>query len=59
MMWRANRADDAMWRLVAETGAGYVVMHMQGTPQTMQANPVYEDVVREVRRIFYRAIANV
>src|ERR1700722_3160046 len=38
----ANREDDAMWRLVADTGAGYIAMHMQGTPQTMQADPVYE-----------------
>jgi dihydropteroate synthase len=48
----ANRDDDAMWRLVAETGAAYVCMHMQGTPQTMQANPVYADVVREVAGFF-------
>jgi dihydropteroate synthase len=45
----ANREDDAMWRLVAETGAGYVAMHMQGLPQTMQARPVYDDVVGEVK----------
>src|ERR1051325_10660083 len=32
----ANREDDVMWRIVAESGAGYVLMHMQGTPQTMQ-----------------------
>lgn len=48
----ANRDNDAMWRVVAETGAGYVLMHMQGTPQTMQANPSYADVVREVRNFF-------
>jgi dihydropteroate synthase len=48
----ANRADDTMWRLVAETGAGYVAMHMQGLPQTMQARPVYEDVVAEVKDFF-------
>jgi dihydropteroate synthase len=48
----ANRTDEAMWRLVAESGAGYVVMHMQGTPQTMQANPVYADVAREVGEFF-------
>lgn len=48
----ANREDDAMWRVVAETGAGYVLMHMQGTPQTMQANPSYADVVREVDEFF-------
>src|SRR5439155_20614349 len=38
---RANRPDEAMWRVVAEWGAAYVCMHMPGTPQTMQANPVY------------------
>ena len=49
----ANRDDDAMWRVVAEAGAGYVCMHMQGTPQTMQTNPVYADVVREVTEFFF------
>jgi dihydropteroate synthase len=44
----ANRSDAEMWSLVRESGAGYVVMHMQGTPQTMQRNPVYADVVAEV-----------
>jgi len=57
----ANRAEDTMWRLVAETGAAYVLMHMQGTPQTMQANPTYADVVREVHEFFserLRQLAN-
>jgi dihydropteroate synthase len=48
----ANREDDALWRLAAETGAGYVCMHMQGTPPTMQAIPAYVDVVREVGEFF-------
>jgi dihydropteroate synthase len=48
----ANRPDGAMWREVAEAGAGYVCMHMQGTPQTMQAAPHYQDVVREVAGFF-------
>jgi len=48
----ANRSDAALWRVVAEARAGYVCMHMQGTPQTMQANPVYTDVVREVGEFF-------
>lgn len=48
----ANREDDAMWRLVAETGAGYIAMHMQGTPATMQLRPAYRDVAREVREFF-------
>ena len=52
----ANRADGALWRLVAEAGAGYVCMHAQGTPQTMQANPAYTDVAREVREFFAERI---
>jgi dihydropteroate synthase len=48
----ANREAAAMDRVVAETGAGYVAMHMQGQPQTMQANPVYVDVVRAVEDFF-------
>lgn len=48
----ANREDDAMWRAVAEAGAGYVAMHMQGTPQTMQTAPVYQNVVAEVAAFF-------
>lgn len=41
-------ADPDMPRVVAEAGAGVVVMHMRGTPATMQADPVYGDVVAEV-----------
>jgi dihydropteroate synthase len=48
----ANRTDDTMWRLIAESGAGYVAMHMQNTPPTMQQNPVYDDVVAEVDAYF-------
>lgn len=53
----ANRADDAMWRVVAEFRAGYVAMHMQGTPQTMQQNPAYADVAREVDEFFAERLA--
>jgi dihydropteroate synthase len=48
----AHREDDAMWRVVAEWGAGYICLHAQGTPQTMQTNPVYVNVVREVGEFF-------
>lgn len=41
--------DPALRRIVAEGGAGVVVMHMQGTPPTMQREPSYTDVVAEVR----------
>ncbi|MDJ0959688.1 MAG: dihydropteroate synthase [Acidimicrobiia bacterium] len=39
-----------MVRVAAETGAGVVIMHMQGVPRTMQADPTYGDVVADVRR---------
>lgn len=48
----ANRQSPEMWEVAAETGAGYVLMHMQGTPQTMQLNPQYTGVVEEVSRFF-------
>jgi dihydropteroate synthase len=44
----AGRGDPAMVGVVAEFGAGFVLMHMQGTPETMQLNPTYEHVVAEV-----------
>ena len=47
-----GRADPEMLALVAETGAAFIVMHMQGTPRTMQAAPHYDDVVREVADFF-------
>ena len=45
----AGRFDAAMLPLVAERGAGIVLMHMHGTPATMQDAPAYDDVVAEVR----------
>ncbi|HET9606750.1 MAG TPA: dihydropteroate synthase [Nitrospira sp.] len=44
----ALRGDSAMVEVVAQAGAGLVLMHMQGTPDTMQHAPRYEDVVGEV-----------
>ena len=45
----ALRGDPGMAALAAETGAGLVLMHMQGMPRTMQDNPTYGDVVAEVK----------
>jgi dihydropteroate synthase len=44
----AGRFDPAMFAVVAERRAGYVAMHMQGDPRTMQVAPHYEDVVADV-----------
>jgi dihydropteroate synthase len=45
----ALRFDPAMVSLVADAKIPIVLMHMQGKPQTMQTEPRYNDVVREVR----------
>jgi dihydropteroate synthase len=42
--------DPGMARAVAESGAGCVLMHMRGTPDTMDARAVYDDVARDVAR---------
>ena len=42
-------ASPEMVEIAGETGAGLVIMHMQGTPRSMQIDPTYVDVVREVR----------
>src|SRR5438093_13489352 len=42
-----------MLPLIAETKSALIIMHMQGTPRTMQNRPQYEDVVSEVA-IFFR-----
>ncbi len=41
--------DPRMPEVVADAGALAILMHIKGTPQTMQQNPTYDDVVREVR----------
>jgi len=41
-------ADNRMADLAAQRGVPVVLMHMQGAPATMQANPIYGDVVKEV-----------
>lgn len=45
----AGRDDEGMFELVRQRGVPIVLMHMQGTPATMQIEPHYADVVSEVR----------
>jgi dihydropteroate synthase len=49
------RGDPEMMSVVRETGAGVVIMHMQGSPRDMQRAPHYSDVVAEVREFFRHA----
>jgi dihydropteroate synthase len=44
----ALRGDPDMAEVVAQAGAGVILMHMQGTPATMQRQPTYGDVVAEI-----------
>jgi dihydropteroate synthase len=45
----AGRFDVRMLPVAARSGAGLVLMHMKGTPKTMQLDPHYRDVVAEVK----------
>ncbi|MFW5725272.1 MAG: dihydropteroate synthase [Bacteroidota bacterium] len=48
----AGEFDAQMFTTIAELQVPYIIMHIKGTPETMQENPVYEDVVREITLFF-------
>jgi dihydropteroate synthase len=48
----AGSIDPEMWETVAGLGVPYILMHMQGNPQTMQDAPSYQNVTREVFDFF-------
>lgn len=48
--------DAAMLGVVKESGTGVVIMHMQGEPRTMQAEPEYGDVTATVREFFCQSV---
>ncbi len=50
-------SDEAIIKLAIEHDAKFCIMHMQGTPQTMQKDPNYEDVMVEVSKFFEERIA--
>ncbi len=49
--------DNNMFDAIKELNVPYILMHMKGTPQTMQNNPTYEDVTLEVNKYFSKKIA--
>lgn len=49
--------DAAMLTTVAALNVPYICMHMQGTPQTMQVNPIYDNVTKEVLDFFIERLA--
>ncbi|HLY11744.1 MAG TPA: dihydropteroate synthase [Planctomycetota bacterium] len=48
----ALRGDGPMAKTAARAGVGVILMHMKGTPRTMQKNPQYRDVVAEISDFF-------
>lgn len=51
------RFEPDVLKVVRDTKAPYVLMHMKGTPKDMQLNPHYEDVVGELKEYFKERIA--
>lgn len=52
----AGNMDENLLKTVAEMKVPYILMHMQGTPKTMQQNPIYENVLIEVNLFFSEKI---
>jgi dihydropteroate synthase len=52
-----GRGDNDMMPVIAETKSAFIIMHMQGTPQTMQIAPQYPNVVSEVSDFFRQQYA--
>jgi dihydropteroate synthase len=53
----ALRADPELAGVIADAGCYLCLMHMQGEPRTMQENPVYDDVVSDVKRFLEERLA--
>lgn len=47
-----GNADDAMFETAVELQVPYILMHMQGTPQTMQNNPSYSNITQDILKDF-------
>jgi dihydropteroate synthase len=51
-----GEGDPEMFRVIEELNVPYIMMHMQGTPATMQDNPSYDDVVADILKWFGKKI---
>lgn len=52
----AGEMDTDMFATIARLGVPYIIMHMQGTPQNMQANPHYDNLLKEVFCYFSKKV---
>lgn len=53
----AGNLDDKMLETIAKYNVPYIMMHMRGTPQTMQAMTTYDDIVKEILFYFSEKVA--
>jgi dihydropteroate synthase len=53
----AGSLDNNMFKTIAELQVPYIIMHMQGNPENMQANPTYNNIVQELLFYFSNKIA--
>ncbi|MFO7997620.1 MAG: dihydropteroate synthase [Bacteroidales bacterium] len=53
----AGRIDPGMFETIARLRVPYILMHMQGTPQTMQQQPAYTNLLKDIAAFFYTKIA--
>ena len=51
-----GEADKKMFATIAKLQVPYILMHMQGSPQNMQANPIYDDVVLNIAKYFSKKV---
>jgi len=52
----AGNLDNKMFETIARLQVPYIMMHMKGTPDNMQQNPVYDDIIREITGFFKEKI---
>ena len=52
----AGEMDERMFQTIAELGVPYIIMHMQGTPQSMQQEPHYDNMLKEVFLYFAKKV---
>ncbi|SNR77018.1 dihydropteroate synthase [Lutibacter flavus] len=53
----AGGLDDNMFSTIAKIQVPYIIMHMQGSPQNMQLNPKYDDIIKDVLFYFSKKLA--
>jgi len=52
----AGSIDPTLFKTIAKLQVPYIIMHMQGTPQNMQANPTYKNIVTDILNFFSKKI---